>query len=181
MPNALALCTTRAPMLPVPTTPSVLPSSSRPAANFFFSHFPPRVLCDASATCRARASGREKIDVVHAGAGAADHAQLRRRGEKVRGHLGGAADGERVVAGDDLAQLARLEADLEVDLRARDPLEDGLRFRREVVRDEDAHQRPPANECCAAASPAPSCTLAPRSCRPRSTAPITTSMSKSSK
>ena len=42
-------------MFPVPITPSVLPNSSRPEANFFFSHLPPRVLCEASATWRASA------------------------------------------------------------------------------------------------------------------------------
>ena len=42
-------------MLPVPTTPSVFPSTSRPAENFFFSHFPAQVLCEASATRRASA------------------------------------------------------------------------------------------------------------------------------
>ena len=42
-------------MFPVPMTPRVLPISSRPEANFFFSHFPPRVLCEASAICRASA------------------------------------------------------------------------------------------------------------------------------
>src|SRR2546426_790291 len=61
MPNALARCTTRAPMLPVPTTPSVFPSSSRPAENFFFSHFPAQVLCEASATRRASASSSATV------------------------------------------------------------------------------------------------------------------------
>src|SRR2546427_11974228 len=60
------------------------------------------------------AGGRREVDVVHAGARAPDHPQPRRRRQDVRGHLGGAAHGERVVAADDLAQLGRLEPDLEV-------------------------------------------------------------------
>ena len=42
-------------MLPMPTTPSVFPASSRPW-NFFFSHLPPLTLAVAWATCRASAT-----------------------------------------------------------------------------------------------------------------------------
>src|ERR1700736_5964237 len=102
MPNARARSITSEPMAPVPTTPSVLPASSRPEANFVFSHFPARVLAAASATRRASAKKDKKrvlrhrdrvaagrvhhhhalagsgwqVDVVHPCAGPADHAQL---------------------------------------------------------------------------------------------------------
>src|SRR5207253_4894581 len=147
-----------------------------------------RVLGDRDAVAPGRvhhhhaaAGGRIEIDVVHAGAGPPDHPQPRRRSEELGRDLGGAAHRQRVVGARNLAQLGWLEADADVDLRFRDPLEDGFRLRRQIVGDEDAHQRPPAKECWAAARPAPSWILAPRSCRPRSIAPITTSMSKSSK
>ena len=146
------------------------------------------VLCDRDAVAPGRvhhhhaaAGGRIEIDVVHARSGPPDHPQPRRRREELGRDLGGAPHRQRVVSARDLAQLGRLEADADVDLRIRDPLEDDLRLRRQIIGNEDAHQRPPANDCWAAARPAPSWTLAPRSCRPRSIAPITTSMSKSSK
>src|SRR5207245_2643288 len=83
-----------------------------------------------------------------------DHPQPRRRREELGRDLGGAPHRQRVVGAGDLAQLGRLEADADVDLPVRDPLEDGLRLRRQIVGDEDAHQRPPANDCWAAARPA---------------------------
>src|SRR5438105_3963158 len=61
MPKVFARCTTSAPMLPVPITPSVLPRSSRPEEYFFFSHFPALVLCEASLTWRARASKSARV------------------------------------------------------------------------------------------------------------------------
>jgi hypothetical protein len=48
-------------MFPVPITPRVLPNSSRPEENFFFSQLPARVLCEASATCRASASSKATV------------------------------------------------------------------------------------------------------------------------
>ena len=53
--NARARFTTSRPMLPSPTTPSVLPRSSLPR-NFFFSHLPARVDAFACGMCRAIAS-----------------------------------------------------------------------------------------------------------------------------
>src|SRR5260221_13275932 len=61
MPNAFARCTTSCPMFPVPTTPRVLPASSRPSEYFFFSHLPPRVLCEASAIERASESSSATV------------------------------------------------------------------------------------------------------------------------
>ncbi len=52
---ARARSTTTDPMLPIPTTPSVLPASSCPW-NRFFSHFPPFTLAVACAMWRDRAS-----------------------------------------------------------------------------------------------------------------------------
>src|SRR5260221_1094178 len=61
MPNAFARCTTSCPMFPVPTTPRVLPASSRPAEYFFFSHLPPRVLCEASGIERGSESSSATV------------------------------------------------------------------------------------------------------------------------
>ena len=61
IPKACARFTTSVPMLPVPITPRVLPRSSRPAANFFFSHLPARVELEASATWRASARSRATV------------------------------------------------------------------------------------------------------------------------
>ena len=52
---------------------------------------------------------RFDVDVVDADAGASDHAQPGRRGEHLGGDLGLAANHERVVVGDTLAEHARLE------------------------------------------------------------------------
>ena len=101
--KARARFTTSRPMLPRPTMPSVLPRSSLPR-NFFFSHLPDagggvglrnvarhrqhqgqRVLGHRDGVAARRVhhqhaggGGGVQIDVVHADAGAPDHAQLRR-------------------------------------------------------------------------------------------------------
>ena len=48
----------------------------------------------------AAAAGGGHVDVVDAGAGAADDAQLRRGGEQIGGHLGRAAHQQRVGVGE---------------------------------------------------------------------------------
>src|SRR5438874_630019 len=153
-----------------------------------------RVLRDRDAVSAGRvhhhdapARGRGEVDVVDARPRPADDAQPARGLEDLLRHLGGAAHRERLVAADDLAQRGKIETDLHVHLGGRDPLEDRLRFGGEIVGDEDAHGSYPALRdasaiaVCAAASPFPSSMRAPRSARPRSMAPTTMSMSKSSK
>ena len=63
--------------------------------------------------------GRD-VDIVDADAGAADDLQVLGRGENLRRHLGGRADGEAVIVADDLEQLVLVLAEigLEVDLDA---------------------------------------------------------------
>ena len=59
---------------------------------------------------------RLDVDVVDADTGASDHAQSRRGGEHLGGDLGLAANHERVVVADALAERARLEPGHDVDL-----------------------------------------------------------------
>ena len=119
--KARARFTTSRPMLPSPTMPSALPRSSLPII-FFFSHLPARVDALACGMCRAIASirasvcsatemalppgrvhhqhagrgGGVQIHIVHAHAGAADHAQLGRFLQHFLVDLHGAAHHQRV-------------------------------------------------------------------------------------
>ena len=122
--KARARFTTSRPMLPRPMMPSVLPRSSLPMS-FFFSHLPARVEAPACGMWRAMASisarvcsatetalppgvfitstpacgGGVQVHVVHAHAGAADHAQFGRLFENRRSDLDGAADQQGVGFG----------------------------------------------------------------------------------
>ena len=67
------------------------------------------------------AAGRGRdVDVVDAGAGAADHLEPLAALDQLGGHLGRRADQDRVVAGDRLAQLlvGHLEAEVDVEVLA---------------------------------------------------------------
>ena len=59
------------------------------------------------------------VDVVDADPGASDHTQARRGGEHVGGDLGLAANHERVVVADALAERARLQPGHDVNLARR--------------------------------------------------------------
>src|SRR5581483_4247453 len=65
----------------------------------------------------AAARRRVDVDVVDADTGAADHLQVRRRGDHLRGDLRRRPDDQRVVAADDLVER-RVEVDVDVELRA---------------------------------------------------------------
>ena len=56
--------------------------------------------------------GGGNVDVVHADAGAADHLEVRRGGDDLRRHLGGGADGEAIVVGDDGKQRILVLAEI---------------------------------------------------------------------
>ena len=121
MSNARARWATSRPMRPKPTRPSVRPDSSSPV-NFDFSHWPTFIEASAAARCRTSASANPmrqlgdadavrtrgvddqnaargcRVDVnrVDAGAGARDHAKLRRlRDERAR-HFGRASHDQRI-------------------------------------------------------------------------------------
>ena len=140
MPNARARAATSRPIRPKPMTPSILPRSSAPM-NFFLSHSPRfieasaagigarerehqahRELGDADAVGAggvhdenaARGGGRH-VDVVDAGAGARDHAQLRRGLDQRGGDLRRAADDQRVGVREIARQLVGFAAGFRVD------------------------------------------------------------------
>ena len=88
----------------------------------------------------AAAAGGRHVDVVDAGAGAADDAQARRRGEQILGDLGRAAHEQRVGVGEVLGQIAGAAAGSGVDL----PAFGAQQFERrsgQVVGDDDFHRR----------------------------------------
>ena len=144
--------------------PSVLPRSSVPR-NRFFSHLPSfiarsaagtaagerqhqgaGVLGDADAVRAGRVddedaprAGRGDVDVVHAGAGAGDDAELRRRREQIGRHLGRAADEQGVRVGQRRRELRRRPAALRIDLPARLGAKQIERRGRQIVRDDDLH------------------------------------------
>src|SRR6266571_2239036 len=127
-------------MLPVPSTPSVLPISSRPEANFFFSHLPARVLCEASAICRASASSSARVC---------------------------SATETLFPPGAFITTTPRPEAHAHVHLRAGDALQDRLGLGGQIVADENAHGCPtPAARARPATRLRPSPT-APRRARRR--------------
>ena len=83
----------------------------------------------------AARGGRFEVDVVDADAGAADGAKLLAGGEYPGGHLGFAADDQRVVRGDDAQELVRRQAGADIDLGF--PGEDVDAVLGDRVRDED--------------------------------------------
>jgi hypothetical protein len=90
----------------------------------FFSHLPALVDAEASGIWRrihhhhAARCRRFHIDIVDADAGAAHHLQARCGIQQLARHLGGRADRQPVIVGDDGAQLGRRQAQLEVDIDA---------------------------------------------------------------
>src|SRR3954469_12251202 len=205
-PKALARGTTRAPMLPVPITPSVLPCNSRPEEYFFFSHLPPRVLREASGTRRASASKSASVCsatemLFPPGAFitttprrvAAGRSMLstpvparpitRRRGAAAR-ISGVTLVALRTASASYPPRISRNAAGSRPTLVS--TCAPGMRSRMIFASGERSSAMRiliylSVKLRCAAARPAPRATLAPRSWSPRSMAPITTSMSKSSK
>ena len=89
------------------------------------------------------AAGRGRdVDVVDAGAGAADHLQVLGQLDQLRRHLRRRADQDRVVAGDLLAQLlvGHLEAEVDVELRAQQ-VDAGVG---DLLLDQDLHEATPS-------------------------------------
>ncbi len=82
---------------------------------------------------------RLQVDVVHADPGATDHLEVSAGFDDFRGHLGGAAHGERVVLANFRLKLCRLETDAHVH-RQPLPLPQNLRtFFRQVIGNQNLH------------------------------------------
>ena len=125
------------------------------------------------------AGGRLDVDVVDSDPGPSDHLQARGPLDQVGGHLGRGADDDRVVAVDDVLELA-LRIDVHLEARA-EKIDAGVGDR---LSDEDAQRHVRESSALKASSAAvtalPRSTSAPRSASTSSTAAICDVMSKTS-